>query len=100
MRRVSFGILAMGLVGLGLFTAATLADRQACALPGSLIAGLAGAWSMLRCQKAGLVRTRQGIVRRDERPALFRFHVGCGWAAIVLWTLGGVLLAFGVIGLR
>jgi len=99
MRRQRFGILVLGLVGLVLFAAAAmLADRRALALPGSLIAGLAGAWSMLRCQKAGLLRTRQGIVRRDERPALFRFHVGCGWTAIVLWTLGGVLFGLGLFG--
>jgi hypothetical protein len=96
MRQVRLGILALGFLGLGLFVAAMLAHRKDLALPGSLMAGLAGAGSLLRCQKAGLVRTRQGIVRRADRPALFRFHMGFGWTAVLLWTLGGVLFGLGI----
>jgi hypothetical protein len=90
-------VLAVGLAGLVLFATSALTGPTALAAPGSLLAGLAGAWSLRRCQRLGFLRTRWGLVRRDEQPALFRFHVGCGWVAVVLWMLVGLLVGFGVL---
>jgi hypothetical protein len=94
------GILAMGLGGLALFGLGMLTNRPALVAPGSLMAGLAGAASMLRCQRMGMLRTRQGLLRRKDNPGMFRFHVSCGWTAILLWTLGGVLCGLGLLPLR
>jgi hypothetical protein len=97
MRRQCVAILVSGLGGLALFATAILIGPKELAAPGSVIAGLAGGWSMLRCQSTGLIRTRRGFVRRRQHPGLFRFHLCCGWTALVLWTLVGVLLGLGVL---
>lgn len=93
MRRQCVGILVLGILGLLLFVIGVLANRPVLVAPGSLIVGLAGAWSMRRCQRTGILRTRQGLLLRKDHPGLFRFHMSCGWTAILLWTIGGVLAA-------
>jgi len=100
MLRKNWGILALGLVGFGLFLLALLAGWRPLAAVGSVTAGVAGGWSLLRCQRLGILRTRHGLLHRRDHPAGFRFHLGCGWTAILLWTLGGVLFSLGVLGPR
>src|SRR3954468_18083164 len=98
MRRQELWIVALGGAGVLAFGVAMLAGWRPPAAAGSLTAGVAGAWSMLRCQRRGIFRTRRGLLRRDDHPALFRLHLGCGWTAILLWTLGGLLFGLGVLG--
>jgi len=100
MRRSDWGILVPGLLGLALFATGMLGGWRGLVAPGCAIAGLAGAASLLRAQRTGVLRTRQGLLRRSDHPALFRFHAGCGWTAVLLWTLGGLLFGLGVLGPR
>jgi hypothetical protein len=100
MRRSDWGILVPGLVGLALFATGMLGGGRGLVAPGCVIAGLAGAASLLRVQRRGVLRTLRGLVRRSDHPALFRFHAGCGWIALLLWTLSGLLFGLGVLGPR
>ena len=100
MRRKNWDLLALGLVGFALFLLSHLPGWRPLAALGSVIAGAAGGWSLLRCQRLGILRTRHGLLHRRDHPAGFRFHLGCGWTAILLWTLGGLLVGLGLLGSR
>lgn len=97
MRHTERGALALAILGMILFVPANFGGPKALAIPGSALVGLAGAWSMLRAQRAGIFRTRRGLLYRRDHPGLFRFHVCCAWTALALWMLVGLLVGLGVL---
>lgn len=90
-------ILVLGLSGLAVMGAAMVAGARVLVAPGSVLVGVAGAWSMIQCQRKGEIRTNRGIYRKAECRVCYFLQLGWWWTATVLWTIGGVAFAFGFI---
>ena len=71
-----------------------------CGVAAVLIAMIVFATDALQGQRAGQLDTWFGIVRRSQRPALFRYALAGRWAGVVTFGIGAVVMArfFDLIG--
>ncbi len=100
MRRQERWILLLGFGGFILMAAATFAEARMLVAPASLMTGIGAALSITECQRRGTIETTWGVYRRAECRACFLFQLGWWWSATILWTIGGVLFAFGFLAHR
>jgi len=62
---------------------------------GTLLTGFSFALAMVQSQRAGVIRTNYGILRRTENPVGFWAAAMFWWTVVLFWTLGGVLHGLG-----
>lgn len=67
---------------------------------GWLLAGIGAGLGLHDCVRKGVLRGNFGTIRREDGPGWFRFQAILWSLAVAAWTIGGVLVALGVIGKR
>lgn len=67
---------------------------------GWLSAGIGAGLAVHHSIQQGVIRTNLGTFRREDGLGWFRFQSVFWWVVVVAWTVGGVLLASGVVGNR
>jgi len=58
---------------------------------GALMTASAFGAAMVQCQRAGVIRTNLGYLRRAENPVGYWAALMFWWTVLLLWTLGGVI---------